>query len=200
MVNFPFGSVGQMLLDMRGVWHDHISAYDLSGKPLEIDNFAGTPGALPFDNLVYIDFDGETYRQTNVTFRGRPLHVRSFTGVLRDGVLYFDKLGPNDPGHIGVSGGPNVLIFASSQYNDGTMRYSEPDFIYLPALNQRIRSTLLYRDGVAVRTLLARGYKIAPTAAQRVADDPRGVSGSVHEERSVTYVYQQNQPTERGEP
>lgn len=191
-MNFPFGSVGQMLNDMRGVWHDHITAYDLTGKPLEVDNFAGTPGALPFDNLVYIDFDGEIYQQTNVTFRGRPLHIRSFTGLLRDEILHFDKLGPNDPGHVGVSGGPNILIFASAQYNDATLRYSEPDFIYMPAPNQRIRSTLLYRDGIAVRTLLAQGYKIAPTAARRMADDPRGVEGAVHEVRSVTHVYEKN--------
>lgn len=190
MTPFATGTVGQMLEDMVGVWHDHVTAYDLAGKPLEADNFSGASGALPFDNLVYVDFDGETYRQTNVTFRGRPLHIRSFTGVLRDGILHFDKLGPNDPGHIGVSGGANILIFASQQYNDATLRYSEPDFIHLLAPNQRLRSTILYRDGIAVRTLCARGYKLTPTAVRRLDFDPRGAEGDPHDARSVTYVYQ----------
>ncbi len=188
---FRPATVGQLLMEMRGVWHDHVVAYALSGEPLDVDTYAGASGAIPFDNIVYIDFDGRIYRQTNVTFRGRPLHVRSFTGVLEDDILRFDKLGPEDPGHIGVAGGPNVLIFASSQYNAATMRYSEPDFIYLPAPNQRIRSTLLYRDGVAVRTLCAQGYKLTPDTSRRVAFDPRGSDGAVHEARSVTYVYQE---------
>ena len=55
---FPVGSVGHNLMQMRGVWHDHVEIFDLAGKPLEDDPLSGTPGAAPFDNLVYIDFDG----------------------------------------------------------------------------------------------------------------------------------------------
>lgn len=187
---FPFGSVGQMLTDMVGVWHDHITIQALDGIPLAQDPYSGTAGSAPFDNLVYIDFDGEFYKQTNVTFRGRALHQRTFGGVLRDGILYFDTLGPQDPGHIGISGGANVLIFCSAQYNDATMRYSEPDFLYFPNKNERIRSTILYRHGKAVRTLLARGTKIRPIADKRIDFDPRGAEGDVHGERSITYVYE----------
>lgn len=82
---FPPSSVGHHLLRMRGVWHDHVEIFGLDGTPLAADTWAGAAGAVPFDNLVYIDFDGVTYRQTNVTFRGRPLHVRSFQGTLRGG-------------------------------------------------------------------------------------------------------------------
>jgi hypothetical protein len=193
MTQFASGSVGNLLTRMVGVWHDHVTAFALDGTPLEVDDFAGVPGELPFDNLVYIDFDGKKYRQTNVTFRGRPiLHVRSFTGVLRDGILHFDKLGPEDPGHIGVSGGDNILIFCSARYNEATLRYSEPDFIHLISPHERLRSTILYRHGVAVRTLLARGSKLTPDTSTRMAFDPRGSSGSVHNERSVTTVYQED--------
>ncbi|MBL8045761.1 MAG: hypothetical protein JNL09_04425, partial [Anaerolineales bacterium] len=74
------GSVAHTLTQMCGVWHDHIEVFDLAGNPLALDEHSGTPGASPWDNLVYVEFDGETYRQTNVTFHGRPLHVRSFAG------------------------------------------------------------------------------------------------------------------------
>ena len=187
---FPLGSVGQMLRDMVGVWHDHITVQSLDGTLLAKDEYAGTSGDAPFDNLVYVDFDGEIYQQTNVTFRGRPLHWRSFTGVLRDGVMHFDNLGPNDPGHIGISGGPNMLIFCSAQYNDATMRYSEPDWIYFPAQGQRLRSTVLYRYGKAVRTLLAVGTRLSPVTSKRLDFDPRSADGPVHMERSVTTVYE----------
>lgn len=186
---FAPGTVGYMLTMMNGVWHDHIELYDLAGNPIAEDKKAGTPGASPFDNLVYIDFDGENYIQTNVTFRGRPLHVRTFTGKLRDGILHFDKLGPQDPGHIGVAAGNNVLAFVSSQMSDAVKRYTEPDFIFLNPPNRRTRSTVLYRDAIATRTLHAQGYKIAPQARYRVADDPRGKGDNVHDERSETQVF-----------
>ena len=112
---FPIGSVGHNLMRMRGVWHDHVEIFDLAGTPLEDDLKSGTPGAAPFDNLVYIDFDGVYYTQSNITFRGRPFFAKTFRGKLIDGVLYFNQLGPKDPGHIGVSGGPGILFFAASR-------------------------------------------------------------------------------------
>ena len=188
-MTFAPGTVGYMLNILNGVWHDHITLYDLTGHPIVNDAHSGSPGASPFDNLVYINFDGETYRQTNVTFAGRPLHVRSFTGKLIDGVLHFDKLGPNDPGHIGIAAGNNILAFVPAQISDALKRYSEPDFIFIDPPNNRTRSTVLYRDGNAVRTLHAQGYKIAPQANQRLTNDPRGLEGDVHDIRSTTQVF-----------
>jgi hypothetical protein len=189
---FPIGSVGHHLMRMRGVWHDHVEIFALDGTPLDEDSWAGAKGSAPFDNLVYIDFDGVHYRQTNVTFRGRPLHVRSFVGELREGVLHFAKLGPDDPGHVGISGGQDVLLYVASRVTDAMSRYSEPDFIHLIGQAQRTRTTVLYRDGVAVRTLLATGYKLTADASRRVAFDPRGAEGDVHDRQSETLVFKHN--------
>lgn len=191
--SFAPGTVGYLLSMLCGVWHDHVTISDLAGNPLAYDDHAGSPGAAPFDNLVYIDFDGEFYSQTNVTFRGRPLHTRSFSGRLKAGVLYFDSLGPQDPGHIGVAAGTNVLAFVPGTINDALKRYAEPDFITLHSPHQRTRSTVLYRDGVPLRCLFAQGTKIAASAGQRLPDDPRGQHGSVHELRSITQVFSQSQ-------
>jgi len=188
---FSPGTVGYMLTMMQGTWHDHIELYDLSGAPIDMDEKAGSPGASPFDNLVYIDFDGENYTQTNVTFRGRPLHVRTFTGKLINGILHFDKLGPNDPGHIGVAAGNNILAFVPGKISDALKRYTEPDFLFIEPPHKRTRSTVLYRDGEAIRTLHAQGLKVAPTAARRHRDDPRGIEGAVHEIRSITQVFKE---------
>jgi hypothetical protein len=176
---------------MTGVWHDHIEIFDLAGSPLVWDEQSGTPGAAPFDNLVYVEFDGATYRQTNVTFRGRPPHVRSFAGTLRDGVLVFDRLGPDAPEHIGVSGGPHVLFYLPRAVDEAWQRYSEPDCIRLLGPGQRTRTTILYRGGVAVRTLTANGYKLAPVGDQRVPWDPRGPEGPVHPAPGETMVFKQ---------
>ena len=89
---------------MRGVWHDHVEIFDLAGNPLADDPHSGSPRPAPYDNLVYIDFDGVVFARTNVTFRGRPLHTQTFSGKLVDGMLVFDRLGPEAPVHIGVSG------------------------------------------------------------------------------------------------
>ncbi|MBE7513612.1 MAG: hypothetical protein HS103_12465 [Anaerolineales bacterium] len=192
---FPPGSVGHSLLMMRGVWHDHIELYHLSGAPLPHDQWSGAPGASPFDNLVYIDFDGVRYTQTNVTFRGRPLHVRSFRGELREGVLHFDLLGPQDPGHIGVSGGVGILMFCASRVTDAMSRYAEPDFLQIMPTGMRLRTTILYRDGIAVRTLTAHGMRIAPLADRRVAFDPRGAEGEVHPTPGETHVFAKKDDT-----
>jgi len=192
---FPVGSVGHNLTLMSGVWHDHVEIFDLAGIPLADDPESGTPGPAPFDNLVYVEFDGERFRQTNVTFRGRPFHVRSFTGALRDGVLVFTKLGPDAPEHIGVSGGPGVLFYSARHVTEGWQRYHEPDCIRLLGPAQRTRTTLLYRDGIAVRTLTAQGHKLAPVADRRLPWDPRGPDGPVHNELRDTHVWK-TEPTE----
>jgi hypothetical protein len=183
------GTVAHTLTLMSGVWHDHVEVFDLAGNPLAEDVHSGTPGAAPWDNLVYIEFDGEHYRQTNVTFNGRPLHVRSFAGRLIDGVLVFNKLGPEAPEHIGVSGGAGVLFFCPRAVDEAWQRYSEPDCIRLIGPGQRTRTTVLYRNGVAVRTLTAYGTKVAPLADRRVSWDPRGSDGPVHNLPSETQVF-----------
>jgi hypothetical protein len=190
MLSFPIGTVGYLLNAMRGIWHDRLEACTLDGQPLDNDPYGSVSGASPFENLVYLDFDGENYRQTNVTFRGRPLHIRSFTGVLKNGILHFDKLGPDDPGHIGVAAGHDTLMFIPAQITDALKRYSEPDFIRLIGTIERTRTTVLYRDGIAVRTLDVRGVKLSPDPTRRLPVDPRGADGDVHETRSVTKVFE----------
>jgi hypothetical protein len=191
---FPIGTVGYLLNVMRGVWHDRLEVCALDGQPLDSDPHGRVGGSSPFENLVYLDFDGENYRQTNVTFRGRPLHVRSFTGVLKEGVLHFDKLGPDDPGHIGVAAGHDTLMFIPGQITDALKRYSEPDFIRLNGVSERTRTTVLYRGGIAVRTLNVRGCKLSPDPTPRLTFDPRGADGDVHEIRSATKVFEQPSP------
>jgi hypothetical protein len=186
---FPVGTVGYLLVAMCGVWHDRLELCALDGTPLAYDPHGSVPGPSPYDNLVYIEFDGETYRQTNVTFHGRPLKWRSFTGVLREGVLHFDRLGPADPGHIGIAAGPDTLIFTPRVIDDSLKVFSEPDYIRLIGTSERTRTTVLYKGGVAVRTLNVRGWKVAPTAARRMPYDPRGAEGDVHEPRSITQAF-----------
>lgn len=187
-MTFPSGSVGYNLNLMRGIWHDRLELFELDGTPRFFDTQGGTPGNSPFENLVYIDFDGENFRQTNVTFRGRPVHVRSFTGKLIEGILHFDKLGAKDPGHVGVSGGIGVLIFTPKIIDDSWMSYSEPDYISITG-NTRTRNTMLYRDGKLVRTLSVIGHKLSPVADKRMSFDPRGAEGDIHEVKSTTNVF-----------
>ena len=110
---FPVGSVGYNLMLMRGTWHDHIELYNLDGTPLDDDSTAGSgsPGPGPFDNLVYIDFDGEQLQLTNVHIRGRETAAKTFTGALQDNLLVFDPLGPGAYKNVGMSGGPGILTF-----------------------------------------------------------------------------------------
>jgi len=187
--NFPLGSVGHTLTLMSGVWHDHVEVYSPSGEPLPEDAKSGTPGPSPWDNLVYIEFDGQNYKQTNVTFAGRPFHARSFAGELVDGVLYFNKLGPEAPDHIGYSGGPGVVWFGAKHITDSWQTYSEPDCIRLLGPGTRTRTTLLYKDGVAERCLTAMGHKVSPVADRRLSYDPRGLEGEVHEPLRATYAF-----------
>ena len=187
-MDFPIGSVGYNLNLMRGIWHDRLELFELDGTPRHHDTQGGTPGTSPYENLVYIDFDGEIYRQTNVTFRGRPVHSRSFEAKLVDGILRFVKLGEGDGGHVGVSGGVGILIFTPLKIDESWMRYSEPDYISING-NTRTRNTMLYRDGKLVRTLSVVGHKLSPVADKRMSFDPRGEIGEVHDIQSVTEVF-----------
>jgi hypothetical protein len=193
-MNFPVGSVAYNLDLMRGVWHDKCSLFELDGTPRLYDEQGGTPGNSPYENLVYIDFDGENYRQTNVTFKGRPLHVRSFEAQVRNGILRFNKLGEGDGGHVGVSGGSGILIFTPMFIDDSWKEYSEPDYISINGDN-RTRNTMLYRKGKLVRTLSVVGTRLSPVADKRMPFDPRGEIGEVHDIQSVTEVFMQDLST-----
>lgn len=188
---FSIGSVAYNLNLMRGIWHDRCELFELDGTPRFHDTQGGTPGNSPYENLVYIDFDGENYRQTNVTFRGRPVHVRSFEAKLRDGILRFNKLGEGDGGHAGISGGVGILIFTPMLIDDSWERYSEPDFIRIDG-DRRTRNTMLYRDGKLVRTLSVVDTRLSPVTDKRVSFDPRGEIGEVHDIQSVTQVFKKN--------
>ena len=178
---FPTGSVGANLKLLHGTWHDHIELYELDGRPLAEDTFAGSPGPGPFENLVYVDFDGRNLTLTNVHLRGRAPSAKTFCGELRDNVLVFDSLGPGAYENIGMSGGAGILTFAARQLNEATDVYSEPDFIVVTAPDERLRHTVLYRNGDAVRTLTARGKRLASSCDVRHPLDPRGTDGAVHE-------------------
>jgi hypothetical protein len=181
---FPVGSVGYNLMLLRGTWHDHIELYNLDGTPLDDDSTAGSgsPGPGPFDNLVYIDFDGEQLSLTNVHIRGREAAAKTFTGRMRDELLVFDPLGPGAYENIGMSGGPGILTFNARQLDPSTDVYMEPDFIMLTAPGERVRHTVLYRNGEAVRTLTAKGTRLWPSCDRRHPLDPRGEDGPVHEQ------------------
>ncbi|WP_206099219.1 hypothetical protein [Rheinheimera mangrovi] len=191
-MKFAEGSVGHTLMQMRGIWHDSVELFELDGRPLADDTAAGsgTPGQSPFDNLVYIDFDGEQLWLTNVHFRGRPACAKTFTARMKDGLLVFDPLGDGAYENVGMSGGSGILTFNARQLDQGTDVYMEPDFIILTAPGQRIRHTVLYRDGKAVRTLTAKGTRLSPCSKQRHALDPRGTEGPVHEEPFRSTIWQ----------
>ncbi|MBT7718818.1 MAG: hypothetical protein HN744_05420 [Halieaceae bacterium] len=180
---FPVGSVGHNLMLLRGTWHDHIELYNLDGTPLEDDSCAGSgsPGPGPFDNLVYIDFDGHKLSLTNVHIRGREPAAKTFTGKIRGDLLVFDPLGPGAYENVGMSGGPGILTFNARKLDAASEVYMEPDFIMLTAPGERVRHTVLYRHGEAVRTLTAKGTRLWPTCDQRHPLDPRGSDGLVHE-------------------
>jgi len=188
------GSGGSTVADtlalMRGVWRDHVAGYSPDGTPLADDPHGGTPGPLPYEQLVYLDFDGERYTQTNVVLSGRPAHSRTFTGRIDGGVLVFDALGPEAPRMLGVSGGPGVLVFTPERVDtEAHQRFADPDWIRHLGGDQRTRTTTLYRDGLIRRVLTVSGTRIAGDTGRRHALDPRGAEGAVHEVRSTTRVY-----------
>jgi hypothetical protein len=177
------------LHSMVGVWEDHVEAHGPDGQPLSHDDHGGVPGPMPYDNLVYIEFDGHDYRQSNVVLRGRPDHVRSFGATVTDGVLTFARLGPEAPEHIGVAAGPGVIWFLAPEVGPAWHRYSEPDIIQLDGVGGRTRHTALWRDGVLARTLTVSGRRVAEDASRRVAHDPRGPEGPVHADLRPTQVW-----------
>jgi len=182
--------VAANLLLFRGVWHDVVSAYALDGSELADDVHGGSPGPVPYEQLVYLDLDGDQFIQTNVVLRGRAPHARTFTGTIVDGVLVFDRLGPDAPQMIGVSGGPGVLVFLPRRVDDSaTARFHDPDYIRHLGGDQRTRTTTLYRGGELLRVLTVRGTRINADPTQRVAQDPRGPTGSVHDGATVTRIY-----------
>ncbi|MGI9225916.1 MAG: hypothetical protein ACR2QX_15635, partial [Woeseiaceae bacterium] len=97
-------------------------------------------------------------------------------------VLVFDELGPGAYENVGMSGGPGILTFTARALGRATDAYFEPDFIIVTGDGERIRHTVLYRDGVALRTLTARGKRICRSCDVRHELDPRGSNGPVHEE------------------
>ena len=184
------GTVADTLWRLRGVWHDVLTAFHPDGTPMSHDEHGSVPGPYPYENLVYIDFDGAAYAQTNVTVKGRPLHARSFTATLVDGVLVWDHLGTDDPGHIGVGAGDGAVIFTSRRNDhEGGVAYSEPDLVQLLGEDTRRRTTFLYRFGELVRTLRVDGERIATDPTVRVAWDPRGAEGPVHDGRLTTNAF-----------
>ncbi len=184
----PATSVIDNLKEMRGVWHDHLQGYAPDGTPFDFDEFGAVQGPYPFEYLVYIDFDGHTYQQTAVVVAGRPPAARSFSAVLEDGVLKFASNGPGDPGIVGVSGGPNMLVFTPHALADTLWNFHDPDWITF-ASSTRQRVTTLYRGGELRRILRVDGVRIADIADRRVAWDPRGPEGEVHAERLTSNVY-----------
>ncbi len=189
---FPIGSVGHTLMQLRGTWHDSVELFHLDGSPLIDDTQAGsgTPGQSPFDNLVYIDFDGVNFKITNVHFRGRPALAKTFTGTLIEGLLVFDPMGKGSYENVGMSGGPGILTFSARQLNQATDVYMEPDFIIVTAPGHRTRHTVLYRNGEATRTLTAKGVRLSPCCDVRHPLDPRGLEGEVHEPKFEASIWQ----------
>ena len=179
----PPGSVEANLAQLAGVWHDHIELYNLDGSPLDDDSLAGsgTPGPGPFENLVYVDFNGTDLLLTNVHIKGREVAAKTFSGRIRDNLLVFDPLGPGAYENIGMSGGPGILTFNAHRLEPATEVYMEPDFIILTGPDTRVRHTVLYRDGLAVRTLTARGNRVGSDCSRRHPMDARGEAGPVHE-------------------
>ena len=116
------------LFAMVGVWHDHLTAWDVHGRAVDHDPFGGVPGPFPYDNLVYCDFDGSVWTQTNVTFRGREPAVRTFEADVADGVLTFRRLGPEAPEHVGRVGraGADLVRVAGPWPSRGSSATASP--------------------------------------------------------------------------
>jgi len=81
-----------------------------------------------------------------------------------------------------MSGGPGILTFSARHLGAATDVYVEPDFIIVTGDGERTRHTVLYRNGMAIRTLTARGKRISRSCEARHELDPRGPDGPVHEE------------------
>jgi hypothetical protein len=179
---------------MVGVWHDHLEAFTPAGEPVMWDEFGSSVGAYPYDNVVYVDFDGTDYVQTNVVFRGRDHHARTFSGTVRDGVLFFNHLGENAPQHVGVSAGPGRIIYCSQRLDHpGLLNYAEPDYVQLTSDHERERT---YRAGEVVRTLRVTGVRLTTSTKRRHNLDPRGPGTEVHDGAVLTKAFTAGKDTE----
>jgi len=179
------------LESMRGVWRDDLRAFGPASEALTWDDAGGVTGAFPYTNLVYVDFDGERYQQTNVVLDGRPHHERSFTATVVEGRLTFDRLGPDAPVHVGVSGGPGLIWFVADDLSEpGLQRYAEPDLIRIQG-DRRWRDTVLWRNATLARTLHVEGVRLTVDTTRPHELDPRGLDHPVHGVRSVTTHYQE---------
>lgn len=181
--------VSEILADFHGVWLDLVAAYRPDGTPMtrDVPHPSGAePAAFPYQQLVYLDFDAASGRltQTNVPLPGpagtperRP---RSFGAGIIDGVLRFDSAGLEEPGTIGVSGGPGVLVLLPERVDtDAHRRFADPDYVRYLGGDQRTRTTTLYRDGELLRILTVSGTRIHTDPSRRVPADPRGPEGPV---------------------
>lgn len=177
------------LSDLRGVWRDRLTAVDGAGRVVNHDPHGGVPGAFPYENLVYIDFDGERFVQTSVVLSGREPAVRTFEARRRDDTLVFTPLGPGAPTIIGVSAVRGHLWFVADDIvHDGISRYAEPDHIHVEG-DRRWRHTVLWRHGALVRVMHVAGSLLSRDTSRRRDDDPRGVDGPVHDTRSEVEMY-----------
>ncbi len=185
-------SVSSTLLAMRGVWHDVIHLYELDGSELKNDANAGsgTPGDSPFENIVYLDFDGTNLTLTNVHIKGRPVAAKTFTGKIVNDLLVFDPLGKGAYENIGMSGGAGIITFNARQLSRATDIYMEPDFIMQLSPTERVRHTVLYRHKMAARTLTAKGKKLSDDCSIRHAVDPRAEGENVHEAPFVSSIWE----------
>jgi len=181
-------SVAENLALFHGVWLDLVSGFRPDGTPMTVDDTGPVPVGLPYQQLVYLDFDGERLVQTNVAVRGRawsedePAHTRTFRARVVDGVLRFDPTGLEAPTTIGVAGGPGVLVFLPERVDtDAHRRFADPDYVRHLGGDQRTRTTTLYRDGELKRVLTVSGTRVAADPSRRLSWDPRGPEGPVHE-------------------
>jgi len=178
-------SVADNLALFRGVWLDLVSAYHPDGTPMDRDlpsGRGGEPGGFPYQQLVYLDFDGRRLTQTNVVVRGRAPAARTFHAGIVDGILVFDPAGLEEPGTVGVSGGPGVLVLLPARVDTPEhRRFADPDYVRYLGGDQRTRTTTLYRDGELKRILTVAGTRIHPDPSVRVPWDPRGPEGPVHD-------------------
>ena len=114
----------------------------------------------------------------------------SFTAAVAGGVLTFDRLGPQAPRHVGISGGPGLIWFVAADLAEsGLQRYAEPDLIRIDG-DRRWRDTVLWRDAALARTLHVEGVRVGSDTSVLHPLDIRPDGTPVHGERSVTSNYQ----------
>lgn len=176
--------------DLVGVWHDQLSAVDGAGEPVSYDAHGGVPGEFPYQNLVYIEFDGDRFVQTSVVLSGREPAVRTFEAHRTGDTLRFVPLGPGAPTIIGISPVRGHLWFVAEPItHEGITRYAEPDHIHVDG-ERRWRHTVLWRHGALVRVMYVAGELLSRDTTVRHQRDPRGVAGDVHDQRSEVEMYQ----------